>query len=553
MGAIEFCSMPLPLTPLRILEHTLQVFAANPGVICGEKRFTYGEFGRRCGQLAQALLSLGVRRGDRVGYLSYNTHKLLEGYYGVVQAGAIAMPLNVRLSATELIAILNHAEPAVLFYEAEFSPLVEQFRQHCRAVGVFVPLDEAAAGDQAPDGADYEAILAAHEPAPIDFHSVRDDDIAELFYTSGSTGSPKGVMLSHRALYQHGFAVATLYRDPSTMVDLHTIPLFHANGWGHPQASTMLGVKQVMVRRFDPAAVCRLIGRERATDMSLVPTMANALLNLPDLQQYDVSSLRTVMIGGAAASPVLIERMEKAFHCQIFAGYGLTETCPVLTCAQEKGGEAHTSDAERWQRRAMTGTPIPGVHLRVVDFRMNDVPRDGTSVGEIVASCDWLMSGYYKDEAATQVVMTGPRGEPGGVPDEPVWFHTGDMAVWDKETQVLIVDRKKEIIISGGENISSLEIEKHIFAHPAVLECAVVAAPDPQWGEIPVAIVVLKPSDQLTAAELLSFLGGRLGKFKLPRRVEFVPGPLPKTGTGKIRKMTLREPFWAEHAKRVQG
>jgi fatty-acyl-CoA synthase len=539
--------MPLPLTPLRFLERALDVFAGNTGVVCGERRFAYGEFGRRCGQLAQALIALGVKRGDRVAYLSYNTHKLLEGYYGVVQAGAIVMPLNVRLSPAELIAILNHAEPAVLFYEGEFAPMVEQFRQNCPAVRVFAPLDET------PNQAGYNALLEAHEPAPIDISRVHDEDTAELFYTSGSTGSPKGVMLSHRALYQHGFAVATVYRDPATTVDLHTIPLFHANGWGHPQASTMLGIKQVMVRRFDPAAVLKLIGQERATDMSLVPTMANALLNVPGVEEYDVSSMRTIMIGGAAASPALIQRMEKMFHCQIFAGYGLTETCPVLTCAQEKSGEPHASDAERWRRRAMTGTPIPGVHLRVVDFRMNDVARDGEAVGEIVASCDWLMSGYYKDEAATRVVMTGPRGEAGGVPGEPVWFHTGDMAVWDEECQVLIVDRKKEIIISGGENISSLEIEKHIFAHPAVLECAVVAAPDPQWGEIPVAIVVLKPDQRLTGGELISFLGGRLGKFKLPRRVEFVPGPLPKTGTGKIRKMTLREPFWAEHAKRVQG
>jgi fatty-acyl-CoA synthase len=552
-GAIEFCSMPLPLTPLRFLERALQVFARNPGVVCGQRRFTYGEFGRRCGQLAQALVSLGVKPGERVAYLSFNTHKLLEGYYGVLQSGAIVMPLNVRLSLPELIAILNHAEPAVLFYEADFASMVEQFRLHCPAVRVFVPLDESPAVGHGPDGAAYDALLAAHEPAPIYVYRVHDEDTAELFYTSGSTGSPKGVMLSHRALYQHAFAVATLYRDPPTTVDLHTIPLFHANGWGHPQTSTMLGVKQVMVRRFDPVAVCKLIGEERATDMSVVPTMANALLNVPGIEQYDLSSLRLVMLGGAASSPALIERMEKAFHCEVFAGYGLTETCPVITSAQEKGGEAPASDAERWRLRAMTGCPIPGAHLRVVDFLMKDVPRDGKSVGEIIASCDWLMSGYYKDEAATHLVMTGPNSEPGGVPDGPVWFHTGDMAVWDEDTRLLIVDRKKEIIISGGENISSLEIEKHIFAHQAVFECAVVAAPDPQWGEIPVAIVVLKPSEKLTAAELIDFLGERLGKFKLPRRVEFVEGPLPKTGTGKIRKMALREPFWAEHAKRVQG
>ena len=545
--------MPLPLTPLRFLERAIDVYGSKCGIVSGARRFTYEEFTHRCGQLAQALFSLGVKKGDRVAYLSFNTHKLLEGYYGVVQAGSIVMPLNVRLSVPELINILNHAEPALLFYEADFAPIVEQFRQHCPAVRMFLPLDEASPGGQTSEGITYEALLAAHAAAPVDYYRVQDEDIAELFYTSGSTGSPKGVTLSHRALYLHAYSVATLYREPSTTVDLHTIPLFHANGWGHPQTSLMLGVKQVMVRRFDPVGVCKLIAEERATDMSLVPTMANALLNVPSVGQYDLSSLRIIMLGGAASSPALIERMEKTFRCQVFAGYGLTETCPVLTSAQDKGGDSSTPDEVRWQRRAMTGWPIPGVDLKVVDFRMNEVPRDGKSVGEIVASCDWLMSGYYKDEAATKLVMTGPKGEPGGVDGQPIWFHTGDMAVWDEERGVLIVDRKKEIIISGGENISSLEIEKHIFAHSAVLECAVVAAPDPQWGEIPVAIVVLKPDERLTADELTAFLSERLGKFKLPRRIDFVPGPLPKTGTGKIRKMELREPFWAKHEKRVQG
>jgi fatty-acyl-CoA synthase len=315
----------------------------------------------------------------------------------------------------------------------------------------------------------------------------------------------------------------------------------------------MLGIPQIMVRRFDPPAVLRMIEKYRATDMCLVPTMGNALLNTPSVETYNVASVRIIMIGGAASSPALIERLEKIFKAaDVYAGYGLTETSPLLTCAREKGLR-YATDEERWQRRATTGWAAPGVNMRVVDYKMKDVPRDRTSVGEIVASCDWLMTGYYKEPAATAVVMTGPNGEQGGVPGQPVWFHTGDMAVWDEEGFFLIVDRKKEIIISGGENISSLEIEKHIFAHPSVLECAVVAAPDPQWGEIPVAIVVRKPNERLTAEELLVWLGQRLAKFKLPRRVEFTDEALPKTGTGKIRKMTLREPFSAEHEKRVQG
>ncbi len=541
--------MPLPLTPLRFLERARDVYAGKVGVICCNKQFTYGQFVNRCGQLASTLSALGVRPGDRVAYLSYNTHLLLEGYYGVVQAGAVVTPLNVRLTASELICIIQHAEPAALLYEAEFSPTVGLIKKQCPAVRFFIALDPETPGADL----SIEDLLAQHSPAEIDYMGVRDEDTAELFYTSGSTGSPKGVMLSHRALYLHAVAIASLYVEASSTIDLHTIPLFHANGWGRPQADPMLGITQIMVRRFDPAAVLQMIERYRATDMSLVPTMANALLNVPSAETTNLASMRTVMLGGAASSPALVERMEKLFKgADIFAGYGLTETSPVLSSAREKG-MSYANDAERSQRRAMTGWSIPGVVLRVVDSQMRDVPRDGKSIGEIIASCDWLMSGYYRDPAGTAMVMTGPNGEQGGVPGQPLWFHTGDMAVWDEESFLLVVDRKKEIIISGGENISSIEIEKHLFAFPGVLECAVIAAPDLQWGEIPVAIIVRKPGESFGAEELLAFLGQRLSRFKLPRRIEFTDEPLPKTGTGKIRKMVLREPFWLDHEKRVQG
>jgi fatty-acyl-CoA synthase len=284
-------------------------------------------------------------------------------------------------------------------------------------------------------------------------------------------------MLGHRTLYLHGLAVASLFKYPETVVDLHTIPLFHANGWGRPQASTLLGVKQIMVRRFEPTGVFRLIQEHHATDMSLVPTMANALLNAPDRQR----------------------------------------------------------------RRAMAGWSVPGIQVRVVDPEMHDVPRDMQSIGEVVASGDHIMEGYFREPDITASVMSGP------------WFHTGDMAVWDEEGFIHIVDRKKEIIISGGENISSLEVEKAIFAHPEVFECAVVAAPDEKWGEVPVAVVVRKPGSTLTSDDLLEFLKLRLGKFKLPRVIEFMDEALPKTGTGKIRKLVLRERFWAGREKRVQG
>jgi fatty-acyl-CoA synthase len=510
--------------------------------VSGERQFTYREFGERCERLASALRKNGIQPGDRVAYLSFNTHQLLEGYYGVVLAGAIVMPLNVRLSPLELMDILCHSGARMLLFENDFAPLVKQLKPACPNVQRFVALDEnRPAADIGLADLGYEELLDQGRPERADILGLDENSIAELFYTSGSTGVPKGVTLSHRTLYLHSLAVASLYREPETVIDLHTIPLFHANGWGRPQSSTLLGTKQVMIRRFDPTTVFRLIQAHRATDMALVPTMANALLNCPDLAGYDLSSLRNITLGGAASSPELIERMENAFHCDVFAGYGLTETSPLLSTSCSKPGLTYASDADRHRRRSMAGWPVIGMEVRVVDPDMKDVPRDMQTIGEIVTRGDHVMEGYFLEPEATAAVMSGP------------WFHTGDMAVWDEETFLQIVDRKKEIIISGGENISSIEVEKAIFAHPEVFECAVVAAPDERWGEIPAAIVVRKPGSALTSDQLLDFLTSRLGKFKLPRLILFSDEALPKTGTGKIRKLVLKEQFWQGKEKRVQG
>lgn len=527
--------MNVPLTPLRCLQRARELFGRKVGVVCGPHTFTYAAFADRCQTLATALPTLGVERGDRVAYLSFNTHKLLEGYYGVVQAGAIVMPLNVRLSSGELTEILNHAGVKVLLYESDFAGLVETLRPVCPTVARWVSLD-GPGGDLS-----YDELMAAGHPEEPDILAVDEDSVAELFYTSGSTGTPKGVMLTHRNLYLHALSVVNLAEDPDYTVDLHTIPLFHANGWGKPQASTMNGFKQVMVRRFDPALVLSLIEEHRATEMNLVPTMANMLLNSPELGKRDTSSMRVIMLGGAAASPELISRMEAAFHCDVRAGYGLSETSPVLTCARQKSTVVYGSDAERWRRESMAGWPVLGVRVRVVDLYDQPVPQDGQTIGEVVAQGDMVMAGYYREPAATDAVVRDG------------WFHTGDMAVWDEEGYIHIVDRKKEIIISGGENISSIEVERAICAHEAVLECAVVAAPDAEWGEVPAAVVSVKPGYDLTEEALLEFLKTRLGKFKLPRLIELLEDPLPKTGTGKIRKLILRERFWSDKEKRVQG
>jgi fatty-acyl-CoA synthase len=522
--------MFVPLTPIRALYRAVDLYGNKVGVVSGERRLTYREFGERVERLAFGLLSEGVAVHDRVAFLSFNSNQLLEGYYGAPLIRGTVMPLNVRLTCAELTGILNHAEPRVVFYEPDFAPMVAQLRKNCPAVERW--FDTAG---------EYEELLTRgriQRPDPFSFSEM---DIAELFYTSGSTGTPKGVTLSHRTLYMHMLGVSATFYNDETCVELHTIPLFHANGWGRPQCATFHGLKQVMVRRFDPLTVLRLIQEEGATSMSLVPTMANALLNCPEIGNFDYSSLRQVHLGGAASSPELVARLEKAFPCPVMAGYGLTETSPVATSARDKSTVVFADESDRLRHRAMTGWPLPGCELRVVDLHLNDVPRDMQSIGEIVIRGDLVMDGYYKEPRATADAMTNG------------WLHTGDMAVWDEENYVQIVDRKKDIIISGGENISSIEVERGIAAHDAVLECAVVSAPDPQWGEVPAAFVVLKPGATLTQSELCEFLHGRIAKFKIPRSFEFSNEALPKTGTGKIIKRELRETLWRGKDHRIQG
>jgi fatty-acyl-CoA synthase len=515
----------------------MDLYSAKVGIISGSTTLNYGQFAERAHRASSAFKMLGVEDGDRVAFLSFNNHQLLEGYYAAPMARAIVMPLNVRLSIQELVPILNHSGAKLLLYENDFLPLVEQIKASCGGIQRFITLNEKSG----PADMEYEELIAGGKNEEVDVMTFDENSIAELFYTSGSTGTPKGVMLSHRTLYLHALSVATIADDPKTLVDLHTIPLFHANGWGRPQTSMMLGSKQVMVRRFEPIGVFKLIQEHRATEMSLVPTMANALLNCPERATFDLSSVRRIMLGGAASSPDLVARMEAAFHCEVVAGYGMTETAPVLTTARPKSTVDESNDSERHRRHAMAGWAVPGVEVRVVDLNFEMVPRDSKTIGEVVARGDQIMSGYYRDPEATAAAIRNG------------WIHTGDMAVWDEEAYIQIVDRKKEIIISGGENISSIEVEKAIFAHPAVYECAVVAAPDEKWGEVPAAIVVLKPGESLSEEELISFLGQTLGRYKLPRIIHFSADPLPKTGTGKIRKLILKEQFWAGKENRVQG
>lgn len=526
--------MNVPLTPIRFLRYAAEQFAGDLAIVCGDQRFTYARFADRSARLAGALLAQGARSGDRVAFLSTNCHRLLEGYYGVLEADCVLLPLNVRLAPAELAYVLNDAGARFLFVEQALLPLAEAFRRDVPGIERIYLLDGAPQADWlSPHG--YEELIADAAPHQRDVMEVDENAVAELFYTSGTSDVPRGVMLTHRNIYLHALLVIAsgrTSRDVSAntscdSVVLHTIPLFHANGWGTAHTVTLVGGTHVMVHQFIPAEVLRLIEREKVTNCSLVPTMANALVNCADREKYDLGSLRCVMIGGAASAPTLVRDVEEKLGGACISGYGLTETSPVLTVSSVKKS-VPCDDESRHHKRARAGYAIPGVEVRVVDADGRDVPRDGETIGEVVARGDVIMDGYWKRPADTQTAMQGG------------WFHTGDLATMDEDRYVLIVDRKKDIIVSGGENISSLEVEKVLVAHPAVYEAVVIPIPDAKWGEVPKALVVRKPGADVTEPELIEFCRSRLARYKCPQSVEYLDS-FPKTGTGKILKRELRK------------
>jgi len=376
----------------------------------------------------------------------------------------------------------------------------------------------------------YDELLAAAQPHEADVMQVDEDSVAELFYTSGTSAEPKGVMLTHRNIYLHALNAGLGLNASGDSVELHTIPLFHANGWGVAHFLTLLGGKHVMVQKFDPVEVFRLIEAERVHYFSAVPAMATALVNCPERTKYDLSSLKRINIGGAASSPTLVREVEQKMGCICFAGYGLTETSPVLTISLMKPGIDWQGE-QRFVGQSMAGFPIPNVEIRVVDPDDHDVPKDGVSIGEVIARSDGVMKGYWNQPQASAETLRGG------------WLRTGDMAVWNEEGYILIVDRKKDIIVSGGENVSSLEVEKIILSHPAVMEAAVVPMPDKKWGEVPKAFVVLRPNQTAGEMEIIEHCRSRLAHYKCPSSIQFLEA-LPRTGTGKVLKRDLRKALW---------
>ena len=527
--------MFVPLSVLDFRDRAVAFFGDKVGVIDGDRQFTYHEFGERTHRFANALQMLGVAAGDRVSFITYNTHHLLEAYYGVPEAGAVLNPINIRLAPHEIAYILDHAQSRLVAFHRDFLPLVEEIGPQLAHRPTFVILD-AEAGGIADHG--YEGLLASASAEPLQ-PEIDENALAELFYTSGTTGLPKGVAMTQRELYLHSLTAQLGLGFAEDDVVLHVVPLFHVNGWGVPHFLTMIGGRHVMLRRFDPGALMGLVERHWVTRLLAVPSIFTALLNHRERSKFDLSSLRQVIIGGSPASPALVHSLEAELGAQAIVGYGLTETSPIVTLAQPR---AVLTDAERPEQRqhrqAMTGWAIPGVRIRVVDGGGQDVRPDGDQIGEIVVRGNTVMSGYYRDPEATEAAI------------REGWLYTGDMATIDAAGYVMIKDRSKDIIICAGENISSVEIEVAVAAHPAVLECAVIAAPDDARGEVPVALVVLKPDATVSEKQLKTFCRQRLAGFKVPREIHFRDA-LPKGGTGKILKAELREPFWAGLESRV--
>jgi len=514
--------MKTPLTPMEFARRARSLHGSREAVVDGGERWTYEAFFDRCDRWSSVLQGWGVQKGDRVAYIAPNTHQHLEGYYAVPQIGAVIVPLNYRLLPSDWVYMVNHSGSKVVCVHEDFLDQVDSVRDQMPDVERFVALEGERQGWEA-----YEESITDASP---DFTrpEISEDDLLAINYTSGTTSDPKGVMITHRNAWVN--AVGTLVHHPMTCADhyLWTLPMFHANGWTFTWIVTAVGGLHICARRTDAPTVFDLAAREQVTVLCAAPTVLIMIANAPEEMRASAPSGVRVLTAGAPPAADTIERVEGELGWTVTHVYGLTETAPLISVCEVRPEHDALSVSERAKHKARQGVElITSGDLRVVDEQGNDVPRDGETVGEIVVRGNVVMEGYYRDPEATAKAFEGG------------WFHSGDAAVVDPDGYMLIQDRIKDVIISGGENISSVEIEGVLLTHPAILEVAVVGLPHERWGEAPHAFCLLQEGMTLDYDELRDFARGRLAGFKIPKGLT-VLDELPKTATGKIQKFVLR-------------
>jgi fatty-acyl-CoA synthase len=515
------------LTPVDLLRRTAAVFPERTAVVHGERRMSYRTLEERVNRLASALRGAGVGRHDRVAALSPNAPALLEAHFGVPAAGAVLVAINTRLSTDEIGYILGHSGASVLLVDAELEPVVAPLDLSGLTV---VRVDDTGGADDP-----YERLLASGSPDRSDSGLVDEEEPISINYTSGTTGRPKGVVYTHRGAYLNALGEVIETGMGFDTVYLWTLPMFHCNGWCFPWAVTAVAGTHVCLRRIDPELIWRLLRDEGVTHYNGAPTVQIALVNHPSAGPLERQV--TVCVAGAPPSPTLLGQM-RALNLRPIHLYGLTESYGPHTLCEWRDEWEDLPEEDLARLLARQGQSyVMADPTRVVDEQMNDVPRDGATPGEVVMRGNNVMKGYFADPAATVQAFRGG------------WFHSGDVAVWHPDGDIELRDRMKDIIISGGENISTIEVEQAVARHPAVLECAVVAIPHEYWGERPKAFVTLKPGAAATGEEIVAFCRERLAGYKCPDAVEFCD--LPKTSTGKVQKFVLREREWAGHQKRI--
>jgi fatty-acyl-CoA synthase len=515
--------MEVPLSPLEFARRTRRLYPEREAVVDGDLRLTYREFFDRCDRWSAALQGLGVKQGDRVAYIAPNTHAQLEAFYAVPQLGVVLVPVNYRLTPADFAYIINHSGATVVCAEAEHVAQVDSIRDQIPDVRHFVALSGGGEG-----WIDYQSTVASTEPN-FEKPAIGELDLLTINYTSGTTAQPKGVMITHRNAYMN--IVGTLLHLRLGLTDryLWTLPMFHANGWTYTWAVTACGSTHVCLPKVEPPRIFDLVRREGVTWLCAAPTVLIALAGCPPDIRGEVPRGVRVVTAGAAPAAATIERIENDLGWEITQVYGLTETAPFIAICEPRPEHEAAGPEDRAVIKARQGVELlTSGEMRVVDEEGHEVPWDGDALGEIVVAGNVVMKGYYNDPEATERAMGDG------------WFHSGDGAVVHPDGYAEIRDRIKDVIISGGENISSVEIEGVLLRHPAVQEVAIVGMRDEKWGESPHAYVVLAPQQTATAEELIEFARGRMAHFKAPREVHFVD-TLPKTATGKIQKFVLRK------------